>query len=95
MKEIATLLYCVFLILVCFRGSCVNAKDVIPGVEKQGYSELRITDSHYMFVGFRGCDTGDAACVEMTGKNPAGVPTDIVACVGWPFKGVTVRTLYK
>ena len=73
-------------------GACVDDANVKKAVEKQGYSEVRLTDKSIFFITFRGCSKEDSAKYSARAKNPKGKEVDLIICAGWPFKGVTVRT---
>lgn len=79
-------------IFAIFRGGFVDPEEAVRALEIQGYSNVQIMDSKWLLVGFRGCETTDATRFDMSAKNPAGKPVNLFVCVGWPFKGATVRT---
>ena len=74
------------------RGTMVSSPNAIRAVESQGYSDVRILSSHIFFVSWRGWSGSDAAAYKMAAKNPLGKQITLIACVGWPFKGATIRT---
>lgn len=78
----------------CFAGcgGCVDGEDVIKAVKKQGYKDVKILDKSIIFVDWAGCGSDDDAAYEMSAVNPRGEKVKILACAGWPFKGVTIRT---
>ena len=86
------LMVVVFSVTATGCGACVDDKDVVRAVEKQGYSEVSIKDKSIFFVSWSGCSDSDAAKYDAKAKNPKGDSVDIIVCAGWPFKGVTVRT---
>jgi len=90
------LLYIVlFLILVGLDatcGTCVSKESTVNAVEKQGYSNIEVLDKNVFFVSWRGCSGSDDAMFTMKATNSVGKDVEIMACAGWPFKGVTVRT---
>ena len=73
-------------------GALVSEEGVAKSVEKQGYRDVQIVSKHIFFVGWRGCGKDDEAAFKVTATNPAGQRVDLTVCVGWPFKGVTIRT---
>ncbi|MCK9273016.1 hypothetical protein M0P65_05710 [Candidatus Gracilibacteria bacterium] len=93
-KKLAFYLFLVvFILLVEFsRGIFADINLAIKSLEKQGYSNVEVTNMDWFFVGFRGCDMGDAAKITTNATNPAGKQTEIFVCTGWPFKGATIRT---
>jgi hypothetical protein len=74
------------------RGVLVNNANTIKAVGDQGYSQVRVISSHIFFVSWRGCGRSDSAAYSMRAKNSLGREVNLIACAGWPFKGVTVRT---
>lgn len=74
------------------RGACVGQDSATNALEKQGYSQIVVTDHDWFLVGLRGCDAKDAAKFTAKVVNPVGKQTEVFVCVGWPFKGATVRT---
>ncbi len=74
------------------RGIFVDESVAARALENQGFSEVNIVEKHWFFVGFRGCDSGDAAQFVVRCKNPANKEVEVFVCSGWPFKGSTIRT---
>lgn len=84
-----------FVIALAFaagRGAFLSENDAIMAAEKQGYSNVEVREKHIFFIGLRGAGNDDAALFQATATNPAGQKTDILICMGWPFKGATIRT---
>jgi hypothetical protein len=73
-------------------GIYVSESSVVEAVGKQGYSEIIVVDKDVLFVGWSGCSGSDDASFELVATNALGKRVELVACAGWPFKGVTVRT---
>jgi hypothetical protein len=73
-------------------GLLVSDFDTMEAVAKQGYSDVRIQHIHPFFASFFGCSNGDVASYRMTATNALGRRVKLIACAGWPFKAVTVRT---
>jgi len=94
MGLVAMILAVIFILLVAScRGCMVDDSSAVSALEKQGFSEIKIESKAIFLVGFRGCSSHDAAKFEASAKNPAGRHvSDIYVCVGWPFKGATIRT---
>lgn len=86
------LLVLVVSIGACSRGVLVREDVAVRALEIQGYSDIKVTDSAWFAVGYRGCDEKDAARFTAVAKNPAGKQVQVYVCTGWPFKGATVRT---
>jgi hypothetical protein len=74
------------------RGSCADPQSAVTALKNQGFSHVIIIDQSYMFVGVRGCDGSDAARFTAQATNPVGKRVKLYVCVGWPFKGATIRT---
>lgn len=95
-ENMKALIYVVLFVVVIFLdamcGVCASKEATINAVEKQGYSNVQVLDKHIFFTGWRGCSSADAAVFEIRATNARGQDVDILACAGWPFKGVTVRT---
>lgn len=80
------------LFLVFFRGAFVDKAEAVKALETQGYSNVQITSEAWLLVGVRGCAEQDAAKFSARATNPAGRQVELFVCVGWPFKGATVRS---
>ncbi|MBI2426590.1 MAG: hypothetical protein HYV34_01970 [Candidatus Kerfeldbacteria bacterium] len=78
--------------LMFWPGIYVSEEKVILAVEKQGYSDITVEDKDVFFVGWKGCSDNDDALFELTATNARGQGVELLACAGWPFKGVTIRT---
>ncbi len=72
-------------------GALVNDEETVIAVEKQGWSNVKLQDSHIFFVSWQGCGRDDAVAYEMTGENVKGQNVDLIVCAGL-LKGVTFRT---
>jgi hypothetical protein len=82
----------VFMILLECRGAFVSPQVAVNTLETQGYSQITITDHHYVAVGLQGCGTEDAAKFDAEAVNPAGRRVALFVCTGMFFKGATIRT---
>ena len=91
-KVLSTILFGIICFALAGCGMFVSDSDVVKAVEKQGYSDVSIKASHIFFVRWRGCSNDDDAAYDLVAVNSAGHRVDVIACAGWPFKGVTVRT---
>ena len=69
-----------------------KATSVVEATERQGYTDIQITDRSIVFVGLRGCGDDDTIVFEAKATNALGQRVDIIMCSGY-FKGVTVRTM--
>ena len=94
-KNLLVILYLLLVVgllfVATFRGLWVDESAAARALETQGYSDVQITDYKWFVVGMRGCG-GDAARFDATATNPAGNQVQLFVCVGWPFKGSTVRS---
>lgn len=88
---IALFIVFIFWPVSCMRGTFVEDSEAVQALETQGYSNVKINSYHWFMVTLRGCGQ-DAALFKTTATNPAGKNVDINVCVGWPFKGATIRT---
>lgn len=80
-----------FVLLLFVRGMLVEPSVAVNALQNQGYSDVEVVDSSWILVNFQGCGS-DAAIFHCKAINPAGKKVDINVCVGWPFKGATVRS---
>ena len=69
-----------------------------PGPEKavetlrvQGFTDVKVTDTDRMFVGWSGCSDKDGVAHHATATNPRGERVTLTVCCGLWFKGCTVR----
>ena len=74
------------------RALFVKPTVAVRALETQGFSEVRVIDKNWFLVRYRGCARGDNVRFVAKAKNPAGKEVEVLVCVGWPFKGATVRT---
>ena len=74
------------------RGSCADEEQAIRAAENLGFSEVKVIEKSIWFIGFKGCSASDAALFEVVAKNPVGREVEVGVCVGWPFKGATMRS---
>lgn len=93
MKLVKVLFFVVtFAFLASACGVLVDDSHIVRAVENQGYSNVQINSKHILFVDWYGCSNEDEACYDIQATNPLGKRVGIIACAGWPFKGVTVRS---
>lgn len=80
--------------LSLFRGllSSNSGFDAVSNVETMGFTEVEVTGSKYVAVGWRGCGDDDSVAYEITAKNPTGNKVNVLMCCGMWLKGCTVRT---
>lgn len=72
------------------RGVFADESLAVRALENSGYSHVRITSHKWFLVSLRGCGA-DAAKFDAVARNSAGQEVRPFVCVGWPFKGATVR----
>lgn len=80
------------LFFVLFRGIFTDESAAMRALGKQGYTEVQVTGKQWFMVTLRGCGRSDAAKFTVQAKNPRGQEVEVFVCVGWPFKGSTIRT---
>lgn len=87
---------------VCATGAIIGivalASTCAPGPEKavetlrvNGFTDIRVTDTDRMFVGWSGCSDKDGVAHHATATNPRGDRVTLTVCCGLWFKGCTVR----
>lgn len=83
---------------VIILGSCfgpavgTDANDAISVAEDQGYTNVVVNGSNWFTPGFAGCSEKDGRAVNVTATNANGERVDLTVCLGWPFKGSTIRS---
>ena len=88
MYAVCSVFLCGFL---ATRGSCVSPGQAHRALDAAGYDDIKIVEHQWFAVGIRGCGS-DAAKFVAKANNPRGKPVTVSVCVGWPFKGATIRT---
>lgn len=87
--------FVVFFVIVFFAifgGIWADPQLAIRAAENQGFSQVRIVDKSWFAVSFKGCSNSDAAKFSIKAINPSGKEVEMSVCVGWPFKGATLRS---
>lgn len=79
-----------FLFCIMFRGIFAGPERAVITLEKVGFSDVEVLNHGWVFPAFRGCGA-DAAIIATEGTNPIGKKVQIDVCIGWPFKGSTIR----
>ena len=77
--------------LTLFRGSCVSEDVAIKAATTSGYTNPKVLDRHYFFVGWQGCSGSDAAGFDVEAINPQGQKVQLLVCSGFFVKAATVR----
>mgnify|MGYP001588828673 CR=1 FL=1 len=90
-KMVIIFLVAVLIMVSVFSGLFVNQSVAVKALENQGFSNIRVIDKQWFLVGLRGCGK-DAAKFIAHAANPIGREVEVFVCVGWPFKGATVRS---
>lgn len=65
--------------------------DAVEAARVHGFTEAQVRDVDRFFVDWSGCSSDDVAAFHLTAINPNDEQVDITVCMGWPFKGATVR----
>jgi len=91
-KALAVILVCCA-IAVSRCGYMVDEDHAVRAVTNLGFTEVKIEGKAVFFLEYRGCSKSDDAGFTVSGKNPQGRRVTLLVCVGWPFKGATVRSL--
>ena len=90
-ESVISVLTVLLIVLLLFAGLLIDQPIAIKALENQGFTNVRITDKQWFLVVMRGCGS-DAAKFTARAKNPIQQEVEIFVCVGWPFKGATVRS---
>lgn len=90
-ESIFVIFLILLLIFMVFRGLFVGGDIAVKAAETQGFTDVRVIDHAWCCVGLRGCGSKDAARFIVRAVNPAGKEVEFYVCVGWPFKGATIR----
>lgn len=72
-------------------GLLTHESSAIEALENQGFSNIWITDKQWFFVLLRGC-WFDSVKFTAHAVNPAYKDVEIFVCIGWPFRGATVKS---
>lgn len=73
-------------------GFLADEDQAIRAATNLGFTEVKVESRAVAFLKWRGCSKSDDAGFTVTGKNPHGQRVTLLVCVGWPFKGATIRT---
>lgn len=80
------------LALEIFGGIFVGNDIAEETMKNNGFSDIKIIEKQWFFVGFRGCAGGDNAKFIVKAINSRNQPVELYVCAGWPFKGATIRS---
>jgi hypothetical protein len=72
-------------------GFLVDENQAVQALQNQGFKDVRITAEHRLAPNLFGCAESDKAAFEVTATNINGKRVNAIVCMGWPFKGATVR----
>lgn len=89
MKKVVVLMLALML-AAC--GLLVDDSDATRAVTNMGFTNPVVIDKDVVAVEWAGCSEEDAAAYTIAATNPRGVRVSLLVCVGWPFKGATVRS---
>ncbi len=92
------LLFMLFLCLpvVAFHTGCgfmADEDQAVRAVTNLGFTDVKVESRMVFFLDWRGCGKSDDAGFRVSATNPKGQRVSMLVCVGWPFKGATVRSL--
>jgi hypothetical protein len=88
---VSVLLITLTVVLSMGRGCMVSEGQALSALDTSGYTDGKIVNRSNFFPAWSGCNGDDAAAFTAKAKNPQGKPVTVLVCVGWPFKGSTVR----
>lgn len=74
-------------------GFMADEDQAVRAATNLGFTEVKVESRAVFFLEWRGCSKSDDAGFTVTGKNPQGQRVKLLVCVGWPFKGATVRSM--
>jgi hypothetical protein len=95
MKHIMVVLAIALATIVGFTGCGFLADEdqAVRAATNLGFTEVKVESRAVFLLNWRGCSKSDDAGFTVTGKNPQGQRVKLLVCVGWPFKGATVRSM--
>jgi hypothetical protein len=74
-------------------GCLVEEEQAIQAMTNFGFTDVKVESRFIFFVQWQGCSKSDAVGFHVNGMNAQGKRIKMIVCVGWPFKGATVRSL--
>ena len=90
--ELAVIMLGIMIFVISiFSGIFVDQSIAKRALENQGFTHVRVIDKQWFFVGMRGCGR-DVAKFTAHAVNSEAKEVEVFVCVGWPFKGATVRS---
>ena len=94
MSDLFFAMLSIFLVvLVGIRGVCVEDTVARDALAREGFTNVRVTDRAFFFVGFRGCDITEAVRIIVVATDPRGVDVPVYVCAGWPL--ADTRIVYR
>lgn len=63
----------------------------VTALRDAGFTHIVLKEKHQTLPEFYGCGRDDVGEFTFRATNPLGVPATVKVCVGWPFKGATIR----
>jgi len=81
----------VLVILAALPGYFMDDSRAVGLLEKQGFSDIKLKSKDWLFVSVFGCGSDDNVKFTFDATNPVGKQVQVEVCVGWPFKGATLR----
>lgn len=74
-------------------GFLVDEDQAVRAATNLGFTDVKVESRIIFFLRWRGCAENDDAGFTVSGANPQSKRVKILVCVGWPFKGATIRSL--
>lgn len=93
MKRIMLTIALVTIIGFTGCGFLADEDQAVRAITNLGFTEVKVESRKVLFLGWRGCSKSDDAGFMVRGKNPQGKTVKVLVCVGWPFKGATIRSM--
>jgi hypothetical protein len=93
MKRLMVVVVLMILVSVIGCGFMSDEDQAIRAATNLGFTEVKVESRVVFFLRWRGCSESDDAGFTVIGKNPRGQRVKLLVCVGWPFKGATIRSM--
>lgn len=92
-RMLALVLVLVAMVFATGCGCLVDEAQAVRAVTNLGFTDVKVESKSVAFVEWHGCSKSDDAAFKVSGKNPQGQRVTLTVCVGWPFKGATIRSM--
>jgi len=80
-----------FFVFLTSCGVFVDKQEAVDILEKNGFTDVEVQASHFLFPKFWGCSKEDDVAFSCFAKNQQGRVVSVVVCSGFPFKKSTIR----